>query len=211
MALQFMRSFSERTKQEAIDFVYPDLLNVLALPDRAILAATNDLVDEWNTVIQKKRCELEAAVEGASPQAGIIHSLLSIDIFTECDDEHGHIRRMLTTEFLNSLNRPGVPPHDLQLSVGDICIVLRNLNKKDGLANNRRVVVLSIQPFCVKVQTIGPVPKVFALPRIRFKFRLPHGSFEVMRTQFPLRLAYCMTRRSSARPTPWRSSSVTPG
>src|SRR3546814_4387467 len=97
---------------------------------------------------------------------------------------------MLTTEFLNSLNRPGVPPHDLQLAVGDICIVMRNLNKKDGLTNNRRVVVLAIQPFCVKVQTIGTNPKVFALPRIRFKFRLPQGSFEVMRTQFPLRLAY---------------------
>src|SRR3546814_16989284 len=90
-----------------------------------------------------------------------------------------------------------VPPHDLQLAVGDICIVLRNLSKKDGLTNNRRVVVLAIQPFCVKVQTIGTNPKVFALPRIRFKFRLPQGSFEIMRTQFPHRLAYCMTYNKS--------------
>src|SRR3546814_5943942 len=104
---------------------------------------------------------------------------------------------MLTTEFLNSLNRPGVPPHDLQLAVGDICIVMRNLNKKDGLTNNRRVAVLAIQRFAVKVQTIGAHPTVFMLPRLRFKFRLPQGSFEVMRTQFPLRLAYCMTYNTS--------------
>ena len=195
--LQFVRAFSERTLDDAITFVYPDLANVTSLSDRAILAATNDLVDEWNTAIQRKRCDEEATAEGARPAAGTIHQLLSADILTECDDENGHIRRMLTTEFLNSLNRPGVPPHDLKLAVGDICIVMRNLNKKDGLTNNRRVAILAIQPFCVKVQTIGAHPKVFALPRIRFKFRLPHGSFEVMRTQFPLRLAYCMTYNKS--------------
>src|SRR3546814_12397576 len=104
---------------------------------------------------------------------------------------------MLNTEFLNSLNRPVVPPHELKVAVGDICIAMRNLNKKDGLTNNRRVAVLAIQRFAVKVQTIGAQPKTFTLPRIRFKFRLPHGSFEVMRTQFPLRLAYCMTYNKS--------------
>src|SRR3546814_17370364 len=76
-------------------------------------------------------------------------------------------------------------------------MLMRNLNKKDGLTNNRRVAVLAIQRFAVKVQTIGTNPKTFTLPRIRFKFRLPHGSFEVMRTQFPLRLAYCMTYNQS--------------
>lgn len=36
------------------------------------------------------------------------------------------------------------------------------------------------------------------LPRINFKFRLPFGeSFQVMRTQFPLRLAYAMTYNKS--------------
>jgi len=195
--LQFLRAFNPRTIDEAIEFVYPNLNDVASLSGRAILASTNDLVDEWNAAIQRKRCELATAAEGANERAGRVHQLLSADILTECDDENGHIRRMLTTEFLNNLNRPGVPPHNLQLAVGDVCIVMRNLNKKDGLTNNRRVVVLSIQRFCVKVQTIGTNPKVFALPRIRFKFRLPRGSFEMMRTQFPLRLAYCMTYNKS--------------
>jgi len=167
------------------------------LSGRAILASTNDLVDQWNADIQSRRCRLLAAAEGASRNAGEIHTLRSADVLTECDDERGHIRRMLTTEFLNSINRPGVPPHELKLAVGDICIVMRNLNKKGGLTNNRRVAVLAIQRFAVKVQTIGPNPKTFTLPRIRFKFRLPRGSFEMMRTQFPLRLAYCMTYNKS--------------
>ena len=50
-----------------------------------------------------RHTELEclAAAEGARPNVGHIHHLLSADILTECDDEHGHIRRMLTTEYGN--------------------------------------------------------------------------------------------------------------
>jgi len=44
------------------------------------------------------------------------------------------------------------------------------------------------------VQTIGTNTKVYHIPRIRFQFRLPFGeSFQMCRTQFPLRLAYCIT------------------
>ena len=50
----------------------------------------------------------------------------------------------------------------------------------------------------IKVQTLGENPQVTTIPRIRFKFRLPYGdSFQVMRTQFPLRLAYCMSLNKS--------------
>lgn len=44
------------------------------------------------------------------------------------------------------------------------------------------------------MQTLGNKPKVYQIPRIRFQFRLPFGeSFQMCRTQFPLRLAYCIT------------------
>ena len=79
----------------------------MELNDRAILAATNELVDEWNAAIQHKCCQQEAAAEVAAPNAGQIYHLMSADVLTECDDERGYIRRILTTEFLNSLNRPG--------------------------------------------------------------------------------------------------------
>ena len=87
-----------------------------------------------------------------------------------------------------------MPPHTLNLKVGDICIILRNLSKKDNLTNNTWVRILGINTYSVKVQTISATPRVFVLPRIRFKFRLPFGeSYQMLRTQFPLRLAYCMT------------------
>ena len=66
------------------------------------------------------------------------------------------------------------------------------------MTNNTRVRILSISKYCVQVQTLGSSSKRAAIPRIRFKFRLPFGqSYQLRRTQFPLRLAYCMTLNKS--------------
>ncbi len=119
----------------------------------------------------------------------------SSDVFDEVDDANGFVQEMMTTEALNSFTKNGCPPHSLKLKVNDICIVLRNLNRREGLTNNTRVRITHLGKFNIRVQTLDPKhPKSFMLSRIRFKFRLPFGhSFTMTRTQFPLRLAYCMT------------------
>ena len=40
-------------------------------------------------------------------------------------------------------------------------------------------------------------PIYYTIPRIRFIFKLPFGSYSMQRTQFPLRLAYCITYNKS--------------
>ena len=108
------------------------------------------------------------------------------------------LRSMLTDDVLNKYNKNGIPPHVLNLKINDTCIILRNLNKKEGLTNNTRVRVIFISTKCVRVQTLGDHKKTFSIPRIRFKFRLPFGrSFELLRTQFPLRLEYCISINKS--------------
>ena len=175
-------------EQEAIDFLYPNQFNTINFNKRVILAGTNKEVDYWNKRIQCMNPN----------QMSTLRKLISADVLCEVDDPKGILKAMLTTEVLNTFNNNSVPPHELYLAVGDICIILRNLSKKDSLANNTRVRIVRIATFCIMVQTLGEDVRTMAIPRIRFKFRLPFGqSYQLRRTQFPLRLAYCMSVNKS--------------
>ena len=74
---------------------------------------------------------------------------------------------------------------------------MRTLNRKEKLANNTRVRILEIRRFSIKVETVCEFPKEFIIPRIRFQVKLKFGGFVLIRTQFPLRLAYAMTKNKS--------------
>jgi len=104
----------------------------------------------------------------------------------------------MNTKALNSIKKTSTPEHELNLKVGDICIVLRNLSKSNGLATNSRVRILYISPDVIRVQTMSNPPQRASIPRIRFEFKIfNESSFKMIRIQFPLRLAYCMTYNKS--------------
>ena len=100
---------------------------------------TNDDVDQWNTQIQTLN------------PAPLYEPPASHDEHTESHDPHNILRGMLSDDILNNFNNNGVPPHLLYLKVNDICIVLRNLNRKDGLANHTRIRILNITSKCICV------------------------------------------------------------
>ena len=50
----------------------------------------------------------------------------------------------MTTEFLNSINLSGLPPHLLTIKVGCVMMLLRNLNPKRGLCNGTRILITSV-------------------------------------------------------------------
>ena len=68
----------------------------------------------------------------------------------------------------------------------------------DGITNNTRVQVKIILPNAIIAElTTQPFTR-FVLPRIRFHYRLPFSrSFEIVRTQFPLRRAFALTYNKS--------------
>jgi len=126
-------------EDEAVNFLYP---NKIITPEdarqRAFLAISNNDVDEWNAKIQK-----------LNPNKAV--SLISKDNLCEVDDPHGILNKMLTKEVLNNFKNNSCPPHELILKIGDICIITRNIAKREGLANNARVLITNIQQYCIQV------------------------------------------------------------
>ncbi|XP_072395235.1 uncharacterized protein [Diabrotica undecimpunctata] len=100
------------SKDELINNVFPNIISNYKsnewLSERAILAAKNKDVDDLNYIIQNKII-------------GTMHSFKSIDCVTNEDEATNY-----PIEFLNSLDVPGLPPHNLRLKVGSVVIMLRN-------------------------------------------------------------------------------------
>ena len=67
--------------------------------------------------------------------------------------------------------------------------------KSVDIATNTRVQIINISDKIIKVRFLDqPLRNAVLIPKIRFKFRLKYGqSYNMMRTQFPLRLAYAFT------------------
>ena len=176
---------SEEGELNAIRWLHPQGFDASSMHKRAVLAATNDRVDMWNSLIQS-----------LNPKEAV--SLRSHDFLCEVDDPRDVLSSMLSDDVLNRYNNNGVPRNNLQLKIGDICLLLRTISKKDGLTTNARVRITNIKTFCVQIQTLTYPPRSYALPRIRFKFQLPFGqSYQMVRTQFPLRLAYALSVNKS--------------
>lgn len=164
--------------KDLIQKVFPNILenykNHEWLFERAILAPTNEDVHKINYQIQLK-------IPGSTTK------YKSIDTVTK-DEEAVHF----PTEFLNSLEPAGMPPHILNLKVGSVVMVIRNLNPP-FLCNGTRVVIKRLTPNLIEATILGGRHKgtdVF-IPRIpMISIDLP---FEFKRLQFPVRLAFAFT------------------
>lgn len=171
----------------AMEWMYPrnDLADATK---KAILAISNERVDHWNAIVQ---------LLNVKPT----REMSSHDSFSEVDDPHGFLADMLTETVLNEFTNTQVPPHNIRLKEGDICLIMRPL-KSAGLASNSRVKILSIppglSPRLIKVMTMEDNPRIVFLPRMRFNFALRYtSSYTLTRVQFPLRLCYAMTINKS--------------
>ena len=184
LRLPGITTFTDTTTTLA--FLYPSGFNTEGIEKRAILAVTNEICDEWNALIQS-----------TNPNPGIAY--FSSNTIADVDDINGHLATMISPYVLSKFEAPNVPPHEMYLKVGDICLIMRTIGSKtDQISTNTRVKIVLLSTNSIRVQTLGDNQRLLTLPRIKFKVRLPYGhSFYMLRTQFPLRLAYSMTFNKS--------------
>ena len=170
------------TTGSIIDYVYPlkePLDNVDLVKLKCILCPTNDDTFELNDQVLDR-------LEG--PQS-VYYSYDNI----ECDDEEE--RTNFSPEFLNGLTLSGMPLHKLRLKKHSIVVLLRNLNVKHGICNGTRLKVVQLMKNVIDVEVITGARaglRLF-LPRIVLSSADPLLPFKLIRKQFPIRLAYCMT------------------
>jgi hypothetical protein len=144
------------------------------LCERAILSPKNISVNDINIQIQ-------------SLLPGDSKCYKSIDTVTDSAQSVYY-----PTEFLNSLEPPGIPPHNLLLKIGSPIMLLRNLDPPK-LCNGTRLCIKSLLPHLIEATIMtgfGKGEDVF-IPRIPLiPTDLP---FDFKRLQFPVRLAFAMS------------------
>jgi hypothetical protein len=166
-----------------VDAVFQDVTDSQAMANTVILTPTNEQTLRINNAVLQK-------VPGVSKLYTSVDRVI-------CDDEQEALQYPL--EFLNSLTPSGMPPHCLSVKTGAIIMLLRNLDVKKGLCNGTRLIVMRLYDHIIEAKILTGTHKgdfVF-IPRIKLAPSIENLPFTLERTQFPIRLSYCMTINKS--------------
>ena len=164
-----------------ITTVFPGLDSGVVAKDSVILAPKNSDVNFIN----------RRALERLAGEATIS---LSSDTIVEADSGSNDAETY-PVEFLNTVNPPGMPRHELLLKVGAMIIVLRNLSRERGLVNGTRAVIIKINEHSIYVELLNGSMAGTRCYLCRIDLRTQNASlpFVMKRRQYPVSLAFGMT------------------
>ncbi|XP_021965954.1 uncharacterized protein LOC110861154 [Folsomia candida] len=122
-----------------------------------------------------------------------------LEVLNSIEDKCDQDANNYPIEFLNGLNPSGMPPHSLQLKVGAIIMLLRNLNTKRGLCKGTPLIVKELKPNLIIAEVISGTAngRFVFIPRIDLAPITPDLPFILHRRQFPVKLAFAMTINKS--------------
>nr|GEW96301.1 DNA helicase [Tanacetum cinerariifolium] len=132
---QYCLTPGEQGLLKLIDFIYDDATlkapTASTLREKAIVYPKNNTTDTVNAKIL-------STVKSATK------TYLSKDEAIPIGRETSETELLYPMEYLNTLTFPGFPPHELQLKVGSLIMLLRNVNLPGGLCNSTRMTVTSL-------------------------------------------------------------------
>ena len=172
---------STMTMQQLINITFPNLKTLEGLSDRVIVTPKNATVDEINTIATQN-------------MPGLPITCKSYDRLIK-DSQQANLQ----TEFLNTLNLSGMPPHNLQLKVGMPIILMRNVNPCAGLCNGTRLIIKKVLRRVIEAEiSVGELKgKTVFIPRMNLIPTDTELPFDFQRLQFPIRPAFCMSINKS--------------
>ena len=167
-----------------LDYYYPNLesryLEPGYLAERTILAPKNDDVADINARVLER-------------MPGRAITKLSAD--STFENQSG----LWSTDILNGMRANGMPEHRLELKIGCMLILLRNIAPAKGLCNGTRLTLLKVKEnvLVCAIQTGKFKTQRVCLTRVRLHSKKGEFACTLIRHQYPVRLAFGMTINKS--------------
>uniref|UniRef100_A0A914H8H6 ATP-dependent DNA helicase n=1 Tax=Globodera rostochiensis TaxID=31243 RepID=A0A914H8H6_GLORO len=200
--VQLCPSLCLSSEDALIEFVFGDALkdplaNIEQLRGAAILCPLNKDTFKLNS-------ELMARISNAVPNSAqlsdrIYTSVDTVDPDSPCDVLALNVAERYI-ENIYGKTPPGMPEHSLQLKIGAVMMVIKNISVAQGLCNGTRVQIIALGDNIITCRYIqGPrAGTEFKMYRHRFRFggereATRHGAVKWTRLQFPLRPGFVIT------------------
>ncbi|KAH9625149.1 hypothetical protein KSS87_019209 [Heliosperma pusillum] len=109
-------------------------------------------------------------------------------------------RDLHSTEFLNSIRCSGLPNHQLRLKVGDVVMLLRNIDQSRGLCNGTRLIVIDLGTRVIRCTVLTGSHKGDRVHIARLTLTPSHSTKFLVRfnrRQFPIAVCFAMTINKS--------------